>query len=70
MAKKCTVCNSCTDYVWIMPRRFFHCWLCDKYYDIIDGTMIEVDVKSIMGITQEQLDALYKKEIKPNERFS
>lgn len=70
MAKKCPECRSCTDIVWIEPRRFFHCWLCDIYYDIVDNKFIVVDVTKELNITKETLAEIYKKEIKPNERFS
>jgi hypothetical protein len=68
MAHKCLECNGCTDAVWILPRRFFHCAFCDIYYDIIADVMVKVDVVNEMNIHQEILDKIVEE--KPNDRFS
>ena len=45
-----------------MPRRFFHCWLCDIYYDIKDGKLVVVNIEEEMGITKEILNDMYHEE--------
>jgi len=30
---KCSRCGSCLDLVYFGNKRFFHCWLCDEWYD-------------------------------------
>lgn len=48
MKHKCPICNSCTTPTWILNRkRVFWCFLCRKYYDIIDGVFTEVDKEAI-----------------------
>ena len=44
MSKKCLDCNLCLDVIWIEPRRFYHCFLCGQYYDIINGVITKIDV--------------------------
>lgn len=55
MKRKCPNCNSCCDIVWILPRRFFHCWLCDIYYDFLEGKMITIDIEAATGISNTVL---------------
>lgn len=70
MAKKCPDCVLCLDTVWIEPRRFLHCWLCDQYYDIVDGKLTAVDVEVEMGVHRELLrQQMYPEEFKKNEKF-
>lgn len=61
---------SCTDVVWIMPRRFFHCWLCDIYYDIIDDKFTAINIEETMNVSKSALSEAMKEETKHNERFS
>ena len=68
--KKCLECNGCCDNVTIYPRRFFHCFYCDIYYDIVDGKFIEIDIEKEMGISKEVLRKQMYPEEKVNERFS
>jgi hypothetical protein len=59
---KCPNCNSCLDNVMIEPRRFFHCWLENTFYDKIAGKLILVDVYTLMSVDKDKIDALlYKK---------
>jgi hypothetical protein len=53
MRKKCFVCNSCLDDVWVLPHHFLHCWLCDIYYVTSAG-----DVRQI---TKEEFESIIKK---------
>ena len=39
---KCIDCNLCLDVIWVEPRRFFRCWLCEKLYDKVDGKLVEI----------------------------
>lgn len=61
MAKKCPDCQLCLDTIWIMPRRFFHCYLCLNYYDIIDGKVtkiiVEDELKSHLDLLIEQQES-------------
>jgi len=44
MSPKCPTCNGCTTTTWIAERkRAFWCFLCQKYYDKIDGKLVEID---------------------------
>jgi len=61
MRKKCPTCQSCCDTVMIMPRRFYHCYLCNIYYDIIEGKFTPVDAPAIMGVPKEELDKVFYK---------
>lgn len=56
--KKCPSCNSCLDIVWLMPRRFYHCWLEDTWYDIVDNVVTLIDIEETTGIPKEVLDNL------------
>jgi len=48
MSKKCPICNGCITPTWILDRkRVFWCFLCRKYYDIVDGKLVEVDKDEI-----------------------
>jgi len=37
------------DIVWIENRRFFHCWLCDDWYDIVDGKIEKIVPEHVMS---------------------
>lgn len=56
--KKCPSCNSCLDMVWILPNRFYHCWLEDIWYNIIEEKMVIINIFEATGITSEQLNIL------------
>ena len=58
MKKKCPVCNGCMDMIWVMPRRFYRCWFCKEFYDIVDNKSVVIDVQKIMNISKEELNAL------------
>jgi hypothetical protein len=66
-SKKCPDCKLCLDYVYFMPRRFFHCFLCLKYYDIIDGKLTVIIPDDEL---KKHLDLIIKQEEKVNERFA
>jgi len=53
--KKCPVCQSCLDMIWILPKRFYHCWLCKDFYDIINNELVVVSIDD-MGFPQELVD--------------
>lgn len=61
MRHKCLECNGCCDIVMIMPRRFYHCFYCNLYYDIIDKKFTLVDAPAIMDIPKEELNKLFYK---------
>lgn len=66
--KKCLDCRLCLDIVYFLPRRFYHCFLCQKYYDIIDAKLTVVNPDEEL---KKHLDLLVKQEEeKVNERFS
>jgi len=67
VSKKCPSCNSCLDIIWIMPRRFYHCWLEDVYYDLVDNKIVVVDVEKELGIHKEILSKMIQE--KSNEKF-
>ena len=39
---KCPECKSCCDLVYFGPKRFWHCWLCDIWYDGINSDLFVV----------------------------
>ena len=41
--KKCPHCLLCLDIVYYMPKRFFHCYLCGRFYDFIDSKITEIN---------------------------
>lgn len=55
---KCPECNSCLDIVWIMPRRFFHCWLCKQFYDKVDKEFVKIDIQKHINISTDDLENL------------
>jgi hypothetical protein len=59
---KCPFCNSCLDIIMVMPRRYFRCWLEAKYFNLIDGKIVEVDIEKETGIPKAVLDEWYNKE--------
>lgn len=67
-SKKCPECKLCLDIIHILPRRFYHCYLCDRFFDVLDNKITQVDVDVEM---KKHLDILVKQEEeKLNERFS
>lgn len=56
--KKCPDCLLCLDVIWIVPRRIFRCYLCEKMYDILDGKLVEIDPITL----QEKKDVEVEKE--------
>lgn len=57
---KCLDCSSCLDVIWIMPRRYLHCWLCRQFYDVKDGSLVKLDPIKDMGISNEMLQIIMK----------
>lgn len=55
---KCPKCNSCLNTIWILPKRFYHCWLCTDFYDKVGNDLIIVDVQSILGTSKEELNLI------------
>lgn len=53
--KKCPECQSCLDMIWIMPKRFYRCWLCRDFYNIIDNKLTKLTLEE-MGFPQEIID--------------
>lgn len=48
MKSKCKVCHGCLTPTWILDqKRVFWCFLCQKYYDIVDGVLVEVNKEEI-----------------------
>jgi hypothetical protein len=66
--KKCPDCKLCLDIVFILPRRFFHCFLCLKYYDIVDGNLVQVIPDEVL---KKHMDLIIEQEKRTivNERF-
>jgi len=31
--KKCKTCLTCFNLVWVESKRYYHCWLCDTWYE-------------------------------------
>jgi hypothetical protein len=46
MKHKCEVCNGCLTATWIVNKRYFHCWFCRIYYDIVDKKMVKIDIET------------------------
>lgn len=42
MTPKCPDCRLCLDLVYFGPKRFWHCFLCHKWYDGILPTLYPV----------------------------
>jgi len=61
-ANKCLQCNGCCDIVMVLPRRFYRCFYCRIYYDIVDGKIVEVDIEKETCIPKTVLDEMYSKE--------
>jgi hypothetical protein len=57
---KCPSCKICMDNITIIPRRFYHCFIENTFYDIIDGkpALVE-DVYTLMNVSKEELDKLF-----------
>jgi hypothetical protein len=52
------------DTVWIEPRRFFRCWLCGQFYDIIDGQFVKINVDEELA---KHIAILIEQQEKSNE---
>jgi hypothetical protein len=65
--KKCPDCNLCLDVVFLIPRRFLHCFLCGKYYDILDGKLTivipEEEVKKLLDLIIKQQEEREKENV-------
>jgi len=68
MSKKCLDCKLCLDVIWIEPKRFYHCFLCDQFYDIIGGVLTKIDVDTELQKYYDLIAA--QEERKINERPS
>lgn len=44
---KCVDCLSCLDLVYFGPKRFYHCWLCDLWYDGIIPNLYKVSKEEV-----------------------
>ena len=66
--KKCPDCVLCMDIVYFDMLRFYQCWLCQKYYNIIDNKIVEVKPQEILDKHMELLRK--QKEDKENEVVS
>jgi hypothetical protein len=55
---KCPECNSCLDVIWIMPNRFYHCWLCKDFYNNIDKKITKINIEETLGVPKESLESL------------
>ena len=70
--KKCPDCNLCLDVVYFLPKRFLRCFLCKKYYDIIEGKLTvvipEEEVKRLLELIIKQQEETEKEKV--NERFT
>lgn len=55
MKNKCKICNGCLESVWILPKRFFYCDFCEKYFDIIDGDLVEITKEVIEEFKNKQV---------------
>lgn len=51
--KKCPDCVLCMDIVYFGPLRFYQCWLCQKYYNIIDNKIVEVKPQELLEVHME-----------------
>lgn len=41
---KCPNCNSCLRATWVMPKRYWYCDLCLKWYDQEGSTKVLIEV--------------------------
>lgn len=55
---KCPTCESCLDVVWIMPKRFFHCWLCKEFYNKLGTQLEKINIEEHVSISKESLEEL------------
>lgn len=56
VGKKCPVCLSCFDMIWVGPRRVYHCWFCREFYDMIDNKPVVLDIEKETGISKDILE--------------
>ena len=49
---KCPECLGCMIQVWVLPKMYWHCSLCNLYYRILDGklTLTEVTVEELQRL--------------------
>lgn len=41
--KKCKVCLTCFNLVWLEGKRYYHCWLCNTWYEGRDEDLKQVE---------------------------
>lgn len=42
---KCVICKSCLDVQIINNVRYLACWLCKKYYIVVDNKLVDVTLE-------------------------
>jgi hypothetical protein len=57
MNPKCFECHSCLDLVYFNNIRFWHCWLCDIWYDGIGSELHKITEEEVKRIIDENNSA-------------